>query len=403
MIYKPSQQILEKYADVLVNFALWSGQGVKKGDVVYLQGSTSALPLYTALRKTLLQAGAHTISGLSDDMSGMARYAYDRASDEQLKFFPRKYYKGLVDQIDHRIAILSDHNMHELDGVDPAKIAMVQKSAKPLIKWLDRKEDQGKHTWTLALYGTPAMAKEAGLSQKDYWDQIIKACFLDYADPKAKWRKVSAQVSRSAEALTKLKIKKLHLIGEDMDLHVAIGENRKWMGGSGRNIPSFEVFTSPDWRGTQGWIRFNQPLYRYGVMVKGIELQFKNGRIVKSKASYNQPFLQSLLATDKGASQLGEFSLTDKRTSRITKFMAETLFDENMGGKYGNTHIAVGRSYFDTHDGDIAKMPISAFRELGFNESVIHTDMISTTDRTVTATLAGGQQKVIYKNGQFTI
>ncbi len=403
MSYKPSEQILEKYADVLVNFALWSGKGVKKGDVVYLQGSTSSLPLYTVLRKVLLHGGAHTISGLSDDMSGLTRYAYEHASEEQLKFFPRKYYKGLADQIDHRIAIISDHDMHELDGIDPKKLNTAQKAIKPLIKWLDRKEDQGKHTWTLALYGTPAMAREAGLSQKDYWDQIIKACFLDYADPKAKWRKVSAEVSRTAEALTKLDIRKVHMVGEDADLHITIGEGRKWLGGGGRNIPSFEVFTSPDWRGTCGWIRFNQPLYRYGVMVKDIELEFKNGRVVRSKASYNQKFLQTMLATDKGASQLGEFSLTDKRISRITKFMAETLFDENMGGKYGNTHVAVGRSYFDTHSGDIAKMPISAFRELGFNESVVHTDMISTTDRTVTATLADGSQRVIYENGQFTL
>jgi aminopeptidase len=55
-----------------------------------------------------------------------------------------------------------------------------------------------------------------------------------------------------------------------------------------------------------------------------------------------------MLATDEGASQIGEYSLTDKRLSRITKFMAETLFDENMGGEFGNTHMAVGRSYHDT-------------------------------------------------------
>lgn len=394
---------MKKYADILVNFALWDGKGVKKGDVVYLQASNSALPLYVAIRKALLHAGAHTIGGFTDDMSGMARYVFENASDEQLKFFPRKYYKGLADTIDHRIAILSDHDLHELDDVDPKRMNMAQQSRKPLIKWLDQKEEHGKHSWTLALYGTPAMAKEAGLSQKAYWDQIIKACFLDYADPIAKWRKVSAEISITAKKLTDLKIHKVHVVGKDVDLHITIGDKRMWKAGGGRNIPSFEIFTSPDWRGTHGWIKFNQPLYYYGSMVKGIELEFKNGRVIRSKATYNQKLLHTMLASDRGASQLGEFSLTDKRVSRITKFMAETLFDENMGGQYGNTHIAVGRSYLDTHIEDITTIPAAEFKELGFNKSVIHTDMISTTDRTVTATLEGGKELVIYENGQFIV
>jgi aminopeptidase len=83
--------------------------------------------------------------------------------------------------------------------------------------------------------------------------------------------------------------------------------------------------------------------------------------------------------------------------------MAETLFDENMGGKFGNTHLAVGKSYHDTFTGDTKNMTPALAKKLGYNESAIHVDMISTEDRTVTATLASGNQKVIYKNGQFTV
>ena len=110
-----------------------------------------------------------------------------------------------------------------------------------------------------------------------------------------------------------------------------------------------------------------------------------------------------MLATDRGASQVGEFSLTDKRFSRITKLMAETLYDENIGGPFGNTHLAVGQSYHDTHMGNTANRPTSFFKKLGYNESVIHVDMISTADRTVTAMLPSGKKKIIYQNGQFTI
>jgi aminopeptidase len=403
MSYQPSEEILEKYAKVLINFALGGGKGIKKGDVVFLQSPLSALPFFRALRKTVVDSGGLLIGALGDDMSGAAKYFYEHATNEQLTAFLDKYYRGLVAQVDHRVAVIADHDVHELDNVDPKKIMTVQKSAKPLMKWFDAKENQGKYTWTLALYGTPSMAKEAGLPLEEYWHQIINACYLDYANPIAKWRKTSSEVVRVADKLTALNIKSLHVFGADADLKITIGKNRRWLGGGGRNIPSFEVFTSPDWRGTEGWIRFNQPLYYYGPKVEGIELHFQKGRVVKSSAKKNQKLLDEMLSTDTGASQLGEFSLTDTRLSRITKFMAETLFDENIGGPYGNTHLAVGKSYHDTYVGDTSKMTGQLAKKLGYNESVIHVDMISTSDRTVTATLTDGSQKVIYKNGQFTI
>lgn len=403
MSYRPSGEILEKYAKVLVNFALGSGKGIKEGDVVFLQSPLSALPLYRALRKQILDSRGHIIGSLGDDMNGSAKYFYEHANEQQLKFFPAKYFKGLVDDVDHRIAIIADHDVHELDKVDPKKMMTVQKSAKPLIQWFDKKEHAGLYTWTIALFGTPSMAKEAGLSVEQYWGQIIKACYLDRANPIARWKKVSAEVGRVAKKLTDLKIQKLHIVGKDVDLHITVGEKRQWRGGGGRNIPSFEVFTSPDWRGTDGWIRFNQPLYYFGPKVEGIELHFEAGRVIKASAKKNERLLLEMLRTDKGASQVGEFSLTDKRQSRISKFMAETLFDENMAGPYGNTHIAVGKSYNDTYQGDVSKLSRKQIGQLGYNESVIHTDMISTTDRTVTATLPDGKELVIYKNGQFTI
>lgn len=403
MSYTPDQQILEKYAKVLVNFALNSGKGVKPGEVIRLNVSLSALPMYRSLVKVIIDSGALAIGGINDDMSGSGRYYFENASERQLNFFPSKYGKGLIEEIDHSIAILSDHDPHELDGVDPKKIMQTQKVAKPMREWMDKKENDGKFTWTLALYGTPAMAKEADLTLKAYWDEIVHACYLDYDDPIAQWRKISKEVERVAKTLTNLQAKELHVTGKDVDLRIKMGDKRKWLGGSGRNIPSFEVFTSPDWRGTEGWIRFNQPLYRFGSVVKGIELKFKKGRVVKATAKQNQKLLREMLATDAGASQVGEFSLTDKRLSRITKFMAETLFDENIGGPYGNTHIAVGKSYHDTYNGSTKGKSNDFFKKLGYNESAIHTDMISTEDRTVVAILPGGKDKIIYKDGQFTI
>ncbi|MEK7154550.1 MAG: aminopeptidase [Patescibacteria group bacterium] len=396
----PSKAVLRKYAQVLVNLALNSGKGIKKGDVVRLTVSESAKPLYVEIRNQILRSGGHVISNyLADDVS---RDALELSSPNQLKFFPSKYLKGLADQIDHSISIISETNKHELEGIDPKKIMLRNASVKPYIEWLDTKENAGKYTWTLALYGTPAMAKEAGLSQEKYWDQIITACFLNEADPIKKWRQVFAQNAQILKKLNSLKIDKLYIKGEGVDLWVKLGPNRKWLGGSGRNIPSFEVFISPDWRGTQGHIEFNQPLYRYGSLIEGIKLDFKNGLVVKSSATKNYPVLKAMLANP-NANKTGEFSLTDKRLSRINKFMAETLFDENISGPYGNTHIALGRAYQDSYTGNPAKVTKSQWAKWGFNDSVVHTDIISTTRRIVTAYLSDGSSKIIYKDGIFLI
>jgi aminopeptidase len=81
--------------------------------------------------------------------------------------------------------------------------------------------------------------------------------------------------------------------------------------------------------------------------------------------------------------------------------MADTLFDENMGGEFGNFHIALGSAYKEAYIENPAKVSKQKWDETGFNESSVHTDIISTEDKTVTAKLSDGSSKIIYKNGSF--
>jgi aminopeptidase len=136
--------------------------------------------------------------------------------------------------------------------------------------------------------------------------------------------------------------------------------------------------------------------------VRGIRLEFEGGRVVKASAEENEQLLTEMVATE-NADKLGEFSLTDRRFSRITKFMAHTLYDENIGGPFGNTHIALGKSYQDAYAGDPATVAKDEWEQLGFNNSSVHTDVISTSDRTVTATLRDGREQVIYADGEFQV
>lgn len=397
-MYTPSQNILKKYADILIKFALNSGKGVKKNEVVLLSVPAFAKPLALEMYRSILEAGAHVILRQNDE--DFEKVYYTTAQNHQLDFYAAKYNKTLVDTIDHYVRLIGEVDPKYLKDVDPSKQMRAQKANKPTRDLMNKKEDAGKFTWTLALYPTEGQAKEAGLSLKESWNQIIKACFLDEKDPISEWKRIMKQIEKTRERLNKMPIDKLHIEAKDTDLWISLGDRRAWNGGSGRNIPSFEIFTSPDWRGTNGYISFDQPLYRYGNLVKGIKLEFKNGRVIKAEASENEKVLLEMIK-QKNADKIGEFSMTDRRFSRIDKFMAETLFDENFGGKYGNTHLALGMSYHDCFDGDPKNVKETQWEELGYNDSVVHTDIIATTNRKITAVLKDGKERVIYENGEF--
>jgi aminopeptidase len=405
MPYTPSAEVLARYASVLVDFALGGGRGIRRDEVVRVVAPDSAKPLYVEICKAVWRSGGHVIGAYQPDDDGVrspARDFFELAGSEQIDHFPARYMRGLVDEMDHQVSVIADSNPRALESVDPARILRRGQAMRPLLDWRGEKENAGRFTWTLGLYGTPAMAAEAGVDEEQYWEQIVHACFLDEQDPIARWREVQQRIEDTRLRLDALGIERVHVQGEDVDLRVTLGERRRWLGGRGRNIPSFELFTSPDWRGTEGWMRFNQPLYRYGNLVKGIRLEFADGRVTEASAEENERLLSEMIATE-GADRVGEFSLTDRRFSRITRFMAQTLYDENVGGPSGNTHIALGRSYQDAFDGDPASLAPEDWRELGFNDSSVHTDIVSTSDRVVTATLRGGGERVIYSDGEFRL
>ena len=122
---------------------------------------------------------------------------------------------------------------------------------------------------------------------------------------------------------------------------------------------------------------------------------------MKIEARKGEDFAVKQLSMDHGAKQVGEFSLTDKRFSRIDKFMANTLYDENYGGRYGNCHVALGASYSDTYDSGSSRLTEKKKKEAGLNDSALHWDLVNTEKKTVTARLTSGENVIIYEDGMF--
>lgn len=400
-MYTPSQEILNKYADVLVNFALRWWKWINPWDVVYIEIPECAKPFLIPLQTAILKAWWHPIIGYIPDW--INRNFYENASDEQLSFLAEEYQKWKIKDFTHKIRIISDSDLHELDGIDPSKIMKKRKAARALRYLREKKEREWKFSRVGCLYWTESMAKEAWLSPEEYRNQIIYACFLDHPNPVQKWKEVSDEKCCVRDKLNKLKLEYVHVIWPDEDLKVKIWEDRIWNASIWVNIPSFEIFTSPDCRDINWRIKCNQPLYRYWSLVEWIRLEFKDWKVIKATADKNEDILHEMIKIE-WMDYIWEFSLTDARISRITRFMAETLFDENVGWEYGNTHIALWLWFDECYAWDQTKLDNLEFKKsIWLNFSVEHVDVISTAPRKAIWILPNWEEILIYENGKFMI
>ena len=396
-----SRSQLDKYADVL----LWGlttsrTEPYKPGDVVLVQFDVAALRLAESVYAKLLARGLNPVPRLA--LTPRMETAFYADADEAQLVFQAPGQAVLHENVHGAMHLLAPDSLTHLSGIDPKRIATAAVARKPLRDILVRREERGEFGWTLCLFPTAGLAEKAGMTSREYAAQVAAACFLKDPDPVAKWRALYEEAREIKAWLNGIKAEYLHVESDNVDLKVTPGARRRWLGLSGHNIPSFEIFTSPDWRGTSGRYYADQPSYRSGNYVKGVRLTFADGMATEIAAEQGEEFVRKQLSMDPGASRIGEFSLTDRRFSKIDRFMANTLYDENYGGTHGNCHVAVGSSYSDTYDGDPAELDAGRKAELGFNDSALHWDLVNTEPKRVRAHLADGRDVTLYEDGQFS-
>ncbi len=391
---------LERYADVL----LWGlrtarHKPFKSGDVILIRFGLDAIRLVEIIEERLLQMGMNPVLRMNPTPT-MEKTFFDMANRRQL-VFDAPGEEELYRSLNGSIFLHAPASITHLSNIDPKKISRFTLSKKRLRDILEERERKGLFGWTLCMFPTSALARHAGLCETDYAKQIVRACFLGRRDPVGQWKSVFTAAGEIKKWLNGMSVKHYHVESANIDLTITPGNHRQWIGISGHNIPSFELFLSPDWRGTRGVYFANQPAYRSGNLVEEVRLTFTKGVAIEVSSKTGMNFVKKQLKMDPGASRLGEFSLTDKRFSKIDRFMANTLFDENFGGKWGNCHVALGASYLDTYDGDVQALTRKKKAQLGFNDSALHWDLVNTEKKRVTAQLADGNRITIYENGCF--
>ncbi len=391
---------MNNYADVLMwGMKTARKEKFKKNDIVMVQFDRAGIELAEILQGRLLDSGMNPVMRLGATTL-MEHNFYKKANNRQL-VFKGPWEEAFFESLNGSISLRAPESLTHLSDIDPKMIGKALVARKPLRDILWKREDKGLFGWTICSLQTEGQANKAGLSLRQYTNQIIKACYLDKADPVKEWRSIHRNAMAIKKWMNSMAVKYYQVESESMDLRIMPGERRKWLGVSGHNIPSYEIFISPDWRGTEGVYYADQPSFRSGNYAKGVRLTFERGSAVKVEARKGQEFAVKQLAMDRGACRVGEFSLTDKRFSRINRFMANTLYDENFGGPCGNCHLAVGMSYADTYDGDPTELTKKMKKELGFNDSALHWDLVNTEKKTVTAHLKTGKSVVVYEDGMF--
>jgi len=397
-----SYEDLRQYAKVLL-WALNSRKknGLKNKDIVIIKYDYLATPLAEALFALLIEKHLHPVmeTGLTP---AMRAELYINSSYGQLTFHPPGK-EELYSQASGVIRIHAPEEIEAMTEIDPRSIMENRNASRTYLQTIEKRKLHGKLAWTECVYPTPALAEKSSLSIDDYTSRLMRACYLNMPDPAREWQKISERTNEIARWLTSMDIKTIRMQSELCDLFFSPGENRRWQGAAGENIPGYEIYISPDCRTVNGIYFADLPSLYMDKATYGVQIEFMDGIAMRTKAMGGEKLLLDQLRMDGGARRVGEFALTDASISRVDHFMAQTILDENFGGEHGSCHIALGQSLSETFAGPPEILDKMMMDSLGFNTSSIHWDLVNTEEKKVTANLADGKKVTIYENGRFKL
>ena len=389
--------MIERFADLVVR----AGVNVQPGQGVVLHTDTAHLEIARAVAEAAYEAGAAWVEPVWND-GPMHRSALDHTTVEQLST-SRPWALARVKEWQAAgaasIRLVGDPDPHLFDGADPAKVAARR------VEEAQAHRDAIFHgmRWSVVAAPNPGWARQV-FGEPDterLWKAVATAMRLDSTDPVREWQERAATLADRGRQLDALELTEIRYLGEGTDLTVGLPERARWTGGGLvdadgipylPNIPTEEVFTSPDRRRADGVIRLTKPVVIGGRLVTGLRLTFAGGQITEVTADSGADVARAQIESQRGARHLGEVSLVD-RDSRIAKagiVFHNTLFDENAG-----CHVAWGQSFPFAVEGGTG-MTDEQRAELGLNMADVHTDVVIGGEGiTVTGRGPGGTVEII--------
>jgi aminopeptidase len=388
---------LERYAELAVRV----GANVQPGQEVFVHGLVEHAYLLRALTRQAYRAGASYVNVDYNDQH-VRRAMIELGPDEALTYTPA-WLKSLAETMsgcaqlgttgDPEPELLADLDGERVGRAIPLEAAEIfrRNLAEATVNWCG--VGAPNEGWAEQVLGEPDVER--------LWE-LVAFCFrLDEPDPVAAWREHLDRLDARAAALTELRPDALHYRGPGTDFTVGLLPSAHW--GSARfhtadgvayvaNMPTEEIFTTPDSRRAEGTLRSSMPLNLGGQLIRGLEFRFEDGRIVQVEAETGADVVRGHMASMENADRLGELALVTKesRVGQTETLFYNTLFDEN-----ATCHIAYGFGIPNAFEGE----PDEAM-----NVSTVHVDfMVGGPELEVDAVLADGSEVPLIRDEEWQL
>ena len=392
-----------RLADLLVGF----GSNLQPGEVLGVSTYVGMEEMTRAIARAGYERGAKWVDILwFDPFAKRERLLH--ADPATLDFVPPWMGQRALwlSEVHAARVSLTGSDPRAYDGLDPARTG---KDVLPYIKEIPVIVNDRTTSWCAGPCPTDGWARlvHPDLAPEDayekLWEQIKWVCRLDTDDPIGAWEERMKVIVESAARLTVHRFDAIHLKAPNgTDLTVGLLPSSKWLGAEfstvdGKrhypNLPTEEIFTTPDPDRVDGTVVATMPLDFYGSRIEGIRLRFEGGRAVEIDADKGADSLRSIASKDDGANRLGELALVDKqgRIGPLKTIFYDTLLDENAA-----SHIALGNAYsFPVEDeADLARI----------NKSGIHVDfMIGTDEMEVDGIAKDGARTALLRGGEWQL
>ena len=394
-----------KYARFLIQGCL----RLNEGDKLFIIASCLIQDFVNIVREEAINLGISDIEMLiSDPFSQKDEYltkTYDEIICDPL--FDKTKYNEMAKK-GYAFLSLSSPIPGFFEDVDSELLSKVNAYQMKSIALYKEYQLKGLIKWNISAAANPLWGKDilGSDDENKLWDIIFDICFIKESNPILAWKEKLERLKARANYLNELKIDKL-IYHNGLGTNLEIGLPKHYLfqsadegTGSGVlvNMPTEEVFTSPDRLRVNGRVYASKPLLHNSNIIEDFWLEFKDGKIVDFDAKKGKEILKGIIETDEGSHFLGEVALVDYTSpiSLTNILFKNTLFDEN-----ASCHLAIGEGFFECIEGGLDKSK-EELLELGLNMSHEHVDFfIGTSDLEIKAVLQNGCETVIMKDGNF--
>jgi len=397
----------------LAELGVRQGVNLQPGQTLVVMTDPDNVGPARAIVRAAYEAGARHVHVLFQDQI-IARTRMELAPEDSLTEYPAWLAAAFIQEAEAGAAFLtiSSGDPDAFQGVDPARITTVQRTAMKTLKPFADLQMADKVAWSIISSPSDAWAakvfpdKSPEAAFDALWAQILKCSHADGPDPAAAWKAHAETLNRRRAWLDEIHIESLHFKSSGTDLTIHLPKTHKW-GCTGQrqpgghstapNIPTEEVFTLAQRDAVEGTVRSTRTLHHAGQTIDGMCFTFEDGRVVEAHADVGEEALRAMLETDDGAGRLGEVALVPKDSPIAASGIEfhNTLYDEN-----ASCHLAFGRAYaVCLKDGDA----ISSDEDMiarGGNMSLVHVDfMVGSGDLDITARTTSGATVPVFRDG----